>query len=147
MSPIQIKPNESIITEFPWLVVTKEGNIINYKGKVPRVLKGHKDKNGYMSFNTRKRPEKAKTFIIHRLVALAFIPNPENKEFVDHKDGNRSNNNIGNLKWVTQKENMNTEQYKKTNSNRHAKRKWMKGLTYWELELAASGDLSIGERV
>ena len=47
-----------------------------------------------------------KSYYIHRLVAQTFIPNPENKPQVNHKDGNKLNNHIDNLEWVTQSENM-----------------------------------------
>lgn len=48
---------------------------------------------------------KRKVWYAHRLIATAFIPNPENKKFVNHKDGNKHNNSTENLEWVTQKEN------------------------------------------
>lgn len=50
---------------------------------------------------------KRKYFAIHRLVAMMFIPNPNNYEQVDHLDGNKLNNNVENLEWVTPKENTN----------------------------------------
>lgn len=58
-----------------------------------------------------------KTFRLHRLVAAAFIPNPENKPCVDHIDGDRANNHADNLRWSTRKQNANNpisiERYRK----------------------------------
>lgn len=60
---------------------------------------------GYLRFSLSK-DKKTKKFSSHRLVAQAFIPNPENKEQVNHKDGNKLNNSIDNLEWCTGSENI-----------------------------------------
>lgn len=58
--------------------------------------------NGYLGVGTTRENG---TFLIHRLLAEAFIPNPENKRCVNHKDGNKLNNNLDNLEWATHGEN------------------------------------------
>lgn len=62
-------------------------------------------KDGYVRMEMYK-DKKPRMFNVHRMVAEVFIPNPENKPFVNHKDGNKQNNNVDNLEWVTQKENI-----------------------------------------
>ena len=61
-------------------------------------------KNGYLIVDLWK-DNKSEKVPIHRLVAEAFIPNPENKPTVDHADGDRTNNSIENLRWATYSEN------------------------------------------
>ena len=62
-------------------------------------------RHGYLKVSLYKNGS-SKTIQIQRLVAMAFIPNPENKEQVNHIDGNILNNNVDNLEWVTPSENM-----------------------------------------
>lgn len=59
----------------------------------------------YMAYKLCKNGEE-KTFQVHRLVAIHYIPNPEGKPEVNHKDGNKLNNCVENLEWVTHSENV-----------------------------------------
>lgn len=69
------------------------------------VLTQYTNKKGYVV--VKLSHPKRRPYAVHRIVANAFIPNPENKPYIDHIDGNPQNNNITNLRWCTHKENMN----------------------------------------
>lgn len=77
--------------------VTSWGRIFSIKTKELSPLVG---KRGYRTLRTM-----TKNLSVHQLVAKAFIKNPENKLYINHKDGNKTNNNITNLEWCTAKEN------------------------------------------
>lgn len=76
-------------------------------GTIPeeRIMVNKLTKQGYITICLSKNDIK-KHLKIHRLVAIAFIPNPENKKEVNHIDGNKSKNGVTNLEWVTRSENM-----------------------------------------
>lgn len=79
-------------------------------GKYKRLVKGKllrpmKHSEGYLQVTLNKSGQAPQLFLIHRLVAEAFIPNLDNKEFVNHKDGNKQNPCWSNLEWSTRAEN------------------------------------------
>lgn len=88
------------IPKYPKYQVSNFGNIKSDYG----VLKKIYDKDKYHLINLYNE-NGIKTFRVHRLVAYAFITNLDKKPFINHKDGDKSNNHIDNLEWVTQSEN------------------------------------------
>lgn len=86
----------------PDYCVTKDGRIYSLHSN--RYLSQHEN-YGYKLVGIRQDGVSRK-FRVHRLVAEAFIPNPENKPYVNHKDGDRGNNQLSNLEWCTQSENV-----------------------------------------
>ena len=64
-----------------------------------------KIKGGYLRVTLVCDDVKLRSFLVHRLVAMLYLSNPENKPEVNHKDGNKENNNVDNLEWVTREEN------------------------------------------
>lgn len=79
---------------------------IGYVWQPEKILKPNKTKYGYLKITLRKN-NKSKYFTVHRLVAITFIPNPENKPQIDHINADKTNNSVNNLRWVTCKENIN----------------------------------------
>jgi len=92
---------------FPKIEVSKEGRVrtwhnswSRYVIKTPRL-----DKDGYEIISTRKNDGSSTSVRVHRLVAEAYIPNPENKPVVNHLNGIKNDNRVENLAWATISEN------------------------------------------
>lgn len=69
-----------------------------------KIIKLQKSKNGYLRVELCKNNIKKK-YLIHRLVGYAFLNNYDNNLEINHKDGNKQNNNVENLEWITRSEN------------------------------------------
>lgn len=91
-------------TEYIGYKVSNLGRIKNEQGKIlkTQIRKGYCDVG--LHIEGQRQPKIVK---VHRLVAKAFIPNPNNYPLVNHKDENKQNNRVDNLEWCTQKYNLN----------------------------------------
>lgn len=79
------------------IATDRNGKEYHIKG---RVLKQHYDRNGYMRVHLQVNGKQV-TLLVHRIVAICFVPNPDNLPEVNHKDNDRSNNVVSNLEWCT----------------------------------------------
>lgn len=96
MKPIQIDGCEHY-------TINNEGVVVNTQ--TGRVLKTDLNSSGYKRVTLWSKEQKRVRFLVHRLVASHFTPNPENQPFVNHIDGNKLNNHHTNLEWCSCKDN------------------------------------------
>jgi len=89
---------KEIIFDDTKIKISKCGNVIYVNYRLRKVVC---KKNKYHQIRINK-----KNYRTHRLIALAWIPNPENKPEINHKDGDKSNNHVDNLEWATRSENI-----------------------------------------
>jgi len=119
------------IEDFPGYEVSTLGRVRNKESR--RLLKGALHHSGYWQYCLRKEGN-TKTIFIHRLVAKAFIPNPHYKPQVNHIDGNKLNNKVSNLEWVTNQENHDHKMAMGLNVSPGGERHGMAKLTEPEVE-------------
>ena len=85
-------------------LVTSEGDVFSLKGN-KKLLKGSIKNSGYREVLISHKNKKTYE-LVHRLVAKAFIENPNNLRTVNHKDGNKLNNHVSNLEWMSCSDNL-----------------------------------------
>ena len=97
--------NERILKEvYEWgYLVDHAGNVV---GQRARYLKPSINRNGYEQVNLFHDGIRKRTYLVHRLVAITHIPNPDNLPEVNHKDGNKLNNHYNNLEWCDRSHNI-----------------------------------------
>jgi hypothetical protein len=115
--------------------VSNFGNVKN--NNTGKILK-QSITNGYTQVSLWKNG-KGKHYRVHRLIALAFIPNPDNKSFIDHVDNDRSNNNIDNLRWCTNQENSCNRQLSSNNTSGYKGVNFYKTYNCWRAEIKLNG--------
>lgn len=87
-------------------IISNLGSVKSFHKGYWKTLKSSKSKKGYLVVILCKNGKET-SYQVHRLVALHFIPNPENKPQVNHIDEDKENNTVSNLEWMTNKENSN----------------------------------------
>ncbi len=93
------------IDGFPDYYVTRDGQVWSNKNGTLKLRKGTSSKKGYL-YLVLRNDGAVKNCQVHRLIAKAFIPNPDNLPEVNHKDGDKHNNAVTNLEWSTRGDNV-----------------------------------------
>lgn len=93
-----------VVPGYPRYLVSSNGEVLSLARKEKKLLKVYLDRYGYRTYTLYSKPKHPRYFKAHRLVALCFVPNPDSKATVNHKDGNKLNNHFTNLEWATVQE-------------------------------------------
>jgi len=119
-------------------LIYENGQVFSKKNK--RFLKPRVNRTGYLYVNLWKN-NYGKNMMIHRLIALYFVPNPMNKLLVDHIDGNPLNNSIDNLRWSTESENHQNSRRRCDNKSGEKNVCWAKRESKWVVTFSINGKI------
>jgi len=100
------EPEGKIYPGYENYIITTKGEVYSKKAKKFLVLNGKNNPRVYLRIKMGNGGTKQKDFYVHVLVAKLYIPTIEGKNFVNHINGNKHYNNVSNLEWVTESENM-----------------------------------------
>lgn len=138
------------IIQFPEYEISNLGNcrnistVIRSNNQKPyKNLKSHMTSTGYKKYDLYKYDEDGvktrKTLSLHKLIAIHFIPNPENKPEVDHINNDKLDNSISNLRWVTSSENKRNTRSSKNSSSEYVGVDYDKSRNKWRYQINVNG--------
>jgi len=129
------------IIDYPNYLIYEDGRVFSKKRNIFLKIQTM-TQTGYLYVNFRKGG-KRKNFTIHRLLAIHYIPNPENKPYVDHINRIRDDNRIENLRWVTSSENNQNTRKSKNNKSGHKYISYNKSKKRWVFRKMINGKLTL----
>jgi hypothetical protein len=121
------------IIGFPDYLIYEDGSVFSKKSNI--FMQQNKDNKGYLFVGLRNRGKKPIFPRIHRLIAIHFIPNPENKPDVDHINRIRDDDRIENLRWATKQENQENRGMNKNNTSGFKNINWHKSKKRWKFRV------------
>jgi hypothetical protein len=127
------------IINYPNYEISNMGNCRNILTN--NNLKYSINRCGYKKYHIYDENEIRKSLSLHRLLAIHFIPNPENKKYVDHSDNNKLNNSISNLRWVTRNENSRNRNSNKNTSSSYVGIHHSKTENKWKYSVNVNGKI------
>lgn len=125
-----------IIKDFENYEINKQGEIRNIKTKY--ILGGCINSRGYKVITLSKDRKKTNVYL-HRLLGIAFIDNPDNKPYIDHINGDKSDNDLSNLRWVNEQENSSNKIKQPNKSSQYKGVSYVKKTGKWGSSIKING--------